>query len=191
MKFIKEKEEIIKWGQLLNQRQLLTAKNGNLSFRVEDQQLLITAHDSYLGFLEKDEILLCDLEGRLLESDKQITTESNLHLGIYKRYPDVKVVLHAHSPATTAFFSLFNALKSFSFETKFYLSGLSIIPQSAPTVIDVIPVIEALSESKIVVLKNHGVVAVGASFKEAFGLLELLEEQAKINFMVKADKLGA
>jgi len=191
MKFIKEKEEIIKWGQLLNQRRLLTAKNGNLSLRVQDKQLLITAHDSYLGFLEEEEILLCDLEGTLSGSKKEITTESNLHLGIYKRYPDIKVVLHAHSPATTAFFSLFDSLKSFSFETKFYLSDLQIIPQSRPTVIDVDPVIDALSESKIVVLKNHGVVAVGGSFKEAFGLLELLEEQAKINFMINSGKLGS
>ena len=46
-------------------------------------------------------------------------------------------------------------------------------------------VLSALAESKIVVIKDHGVISIGDNFKEAFGLIELLEEQAKINFFMK------
>jgi putative sterol carrier protein len=52
-------------------------------------------------------------------------------------------------------------------------------------VADVAPVIRAMETTKIVVLGNHGVVAMGESFKEAFGFIELLEEQARINLLLK------
>jgi putative sterol carrier protein len=41
-----------------------------------------------------------------------------------------------------------------------------------------------------VVLKNHGVVAIGKNFKEAVSLIELLEEQAKVNLMLKSSQIS-
>ena len=35
-------------------------------------------------------------------------------------------------------------------------------------------------------LKNHGVVSIGSSFKETVSLIELLEEQAKVNLLTKS-----
>jgi len=76
-------------------------------------------------------------------------------------------------------------LDIFSYESRFYLGAVQAIPQYTPTVTDVEPVISALENSSIVVLKNHGVVSVGEDFKSAFGLMEVLEEQAKVNLAVK------
>lgn len=185
MNFRRKKEELIYWAQLLNQRGFITARSGNVSCRVENNNILITAHDSYLGYLEEEDILLVDLEGKILEGIREITSEKLLHLSLYKDNPEANVVLHTHSPFSTAFYHYYDKLDVFSFEAQFYLGEIPVIEQKTPTVTEIKDVIQALGKSNIIVLKNHGVVAIGKSFKEAFSLIELLEEQAKVNLFIK------
>lgn len=188
MGFDKEKKEIVRWARFLNQKGFVTARSGNVSFRVDREKILITAHDSYLGHLEKEDILLIDLEGNIIEGKKHITSEKLLHLDVQNKFEEFKAVLHAHSPHTVAFFHYFNSLDIFSFEAKSYLANVIAIPQVTSIVSDTGPVTEALENSNIVVLRDHGVVSAGKDFKEAFGLIELLEEQAKVNLIVRSIK---
>ncbi len=188
--FDKERKELVYWAHLLNQRGFVTARSGNISYKVGNSKLLITSHNCYLGHLTDEDILVVDLEGNIIEGKKELTSEKNLHLAIQKRFKNINVVLHAHSPFTVAFFHYFDKLEIFSFEAKFYLGDVKVIPQDTPTVVDVSPVLEKLEASNIVVLKDHGVVSVGEDFKEAFSLIELLEEQAKIGLILKKDKIS-
>ena len=188
MSFDKEKKELIYWAGLLNQKGLVTVKSGNLSWRVDKDKILITSHNSYLGYLEEKEIILMDAEGNILKGEGELTSEQALHLSIYKKFNDTKIVLHVHSPYTTAFFCYFDKLESFSYETKFYLGNIEAIAQTTPTVTEVEPVLSALEKNSIIVLKNHGVVAIGSSFKETVSLIELLEEQAKVNLILRSTR---
>ena len=186
MSFEKEKKELIYWAHFLNQKGLVAVKSGNISWRVDRDKILITSHNSYLGYLEEKEILLVDASGGILEGEGKLTSEQVLHLSIYKKFDDTKVVVHAHSPYTTAFFYYFDRLEEFSYETKFYLGDVGAIVQTTPTVTELKPVLNALEKNNIVVLKNHGVVSIGSSFKETVSLIELLEEQAKVNLLTKS-----
>lgn len=190
MSYKKYKQEIIEWAKALNRKGLVTAKNGNISYKVEDEKVLITAHDAYLGYLEDEEIILVDLEGNILEGNSELTTEKNLHLSIHNKFRNERVVIHAHSPYSTAFFHYFDKIDIFSFEAKFYLGDIKAISQETPAVTELAPVLEALENSNIIVLKNHGVVSMGSNFKEVFSLLELLEEQAKVNLLIKSSKVS-
>jgi len=186
VKYKKEVTEIINWARLLNERGYVTARGGNISYQVDEDTILMTAHDSYLGFLEEKDVLEMDLKNLHQDNKKEFSSERFLHLEIQKKFAEGKVVVHVHSPYTTAFFEYFDVLEMFSFEVKFYLGDVSVIPQETPTVTLIAPVIKALEDSNIVVLKNHGVLAVGKDFKEAFSLIELLEEQARVNFAIKS-----
>jgi len=132
--------------------------------------------------------LLVDLKGNILEGEGELTSEKKMHLDIQNKFKEIKVVLHAHPPYTVGFFNYFKKLNPFSFETKLYLSSLKVIPQKTYLVLNTNPVLKALEKSSIVVLKNHGVVSIGKDFKFSFGLIELLEEQAKINLLLKIIK---
>ncbi len=183
MSYENERKEIIFWGAQLYKKELVCGKSGNISLRVNNDKILITAHDAYLGFLEKDDILLIDINGKIIEGKKGPTSEKALHLKIHKEFPEKKVIIHAHSPYTVYFFHFFQTLEPVSFEERFYLGRLRAIPQYTPTVIDVVPVTDALKTSNIVVLKDHGVVAIGEDFKSTFSLIELLETQARLNLL--------
>lgn len=189
MRYSAEREEIIKWAHLLYEKNFTLARSGNISQKLPCGEILITAHNSYLGFLKREDILLIDLEGNILEGDKEITSEKVLHLDIHKSFKNIKVVLHTHPSYTTAFYNYFKNIDYFSYEAKFYLGKVAVIPQQTPTVVDTKPIIEALGTTNIVVLKNHGVVSVGEDFLSAFSLAELLEEQAKVSFLIKSKKI--
>ena len=179
------KEELIYWAKMLNQKNLVSARSGNISCKISDKEILITAHNCYLGFLKEEDILLMDLKGKILEGKKEVTSEKNVHLDIHKSFKNIKVVLHAHPPHTVAFFHYFDELDIFSFEAKFYLGKVKVIPQNTPTVVDTSPIIEALKSTNIVVLKDHGVISIGEDFKDAFGWIEILEEQSRINLLIE------
>ncbi|UCC94399.1 MAG: class II aldolase/adducin family protein [Candidatus Omnitrophota bacterium] len=186
LSFAQEKKEMLYWAQLLNQKGFVTARSGNISYKVGTQKILITSHDCYLGYLKEQEILLVDLAEAILEGNRELTSEKDLHVSIHRHFKGVKAVMHAHPPYTTAFFHYFDKLDIFSFEAKFYLGNITVIPQATPTVTDIEPVLGALENSNIVVLGAHGVVSIGRDFKEASSLIELLEEQAKVNLIVQA-----
>jgi len=189
MRYKQEKKEMIYWAGLLNRKGFVTVRSGNISSKAGNDRILITAHDSYLGHLNEEEIIAIDLDGNVVKGEKEPTSELRLHLRIHSRYRDKKIVIHAHPPFTTAFFHYFDTLDIFSFEAQMYLKDIKTIPQSTPTVSDVNPVVEALKRSTIVVLKNHGVVSLGNEYKEAFAMIELLEEQAKVNLFTKSMNL--
>jgi len=182
MSYDKEREEIIFWGGQLHQRGLLCGSSGNISKCINDK-ILITAHNAYLGFLEKEDILVIDKEGNVLEGSKKPTSELALHLVIHKTFKEKPIVIHAHSPWTVYYFHYFDTLTPITFEEKIYLGNIIAIPQTTPTVTDVSPVISALENNDIVVLKNHGVVAVGKEFVSVFSLIELLETTAKVSLI--------
>ena len=185
MKYAKERKDLIYWACFLNQKGFVTARSGNISFKADSDKALLTSHDCYLGHLEEDEVVLVDMQGKVLEGKKEPTSEKDLHLAIHNKFKDIKAVVHSHSPYTTAFFHYFEKLDIYSFEAKFYLGDIVVIPQETPTVTDLEPVLKALENTNVVVLKNHGVIAIGKDFKEAVSLIELLEEQAKVGLTVR------
>ncbi len=185
MSYEAEKREIIRWAKILNERGFVSGCGGNISLKVSEDAILITAHEAYLGFLEPDEILLLSLDGEILEGKKSPTVEKEAHIEIHKEFKEQKVVIHAHSPFTVAYFSIFYELKFFSFEAKLFLGKVPKIPQNTPTIGEIPKIKKALLNSNIIVLENHGVISIGKSFKEAFSLVELLEEQAKIGIFTK------
>ena len=179
-------KRIIFWAKELYRKRLVMARSGNISCRKKiDGEIFITRHDAYLGYLDDTDVIRMDANGRISEGEGEPTSEQILHTGIYQNFTEIQTVVHAHSSYTTAFFNYHGTLEIFSFESKFYLGNIPVVPQSTPTVTNLKPVLTALENSNIVVLKHHGVVAMGNSFKETVSLIELLEEQAKVNLLIK------
>ncbi len=173
------KTNMIAIGRLLWEKDLVTGLNGNISVRAEGDTILITAHSTCLGLLQEKDILLMKLDGNLLEPG-MVSTEKLLHTEIYKNFPDVKTVLHSHTTYTSAYFLKHDSFTPTTFEAKFYLGEVKSIEQSTPSVTDAAPVVAALKKNNIVVLKNHGVVAMGKDLFDCFLLIQGLEEAAKI-----------
>jgi len=171
------KKEIIDIGKKLYDLRLVAAKSGNLSARIDENNIFITATGTCLGNLVSDDILKVDIKTDGVKNER-LTTEFPLHSLIYKSFPH-KNIIHCHPPLTNAYFAVYPELKTLTFETKLYLGNVPVVAQDTPAVTRPESVIEALKVSNLVVLRNHGVVSIADGFKEAFYLIDSLEEAVK------------
>ena len=173
------KDGIINIGKTLYNLRLVVARSGNLSCRVDKDNIFITATGASLGNLSEEEIIKVDLTDSQEIKNSRLTSEFPLHSAIYKNFTN-NVVIHCHPTLTNAYFAAVPALKTLTFETKLSLGDIPVLEQDTPSITRLEPVIGALRTNNIVVLKNHGVVAVGKSFKDALYLVEELEEAVKL-----------
>lgn len=171
------KDQIIKVGKRLYEVGLAVAKSGNISARVDNEHILITATGTFLGDLKPEDIVQVSLKTGQAEGGRP-SSELPLHALVYKNFP-ASVVVHAHPPLINGYFAVCNDVKALTFETKFYLGNVPVVAQETPTVTKPELVIEALKNNNLVVLKNHGAVSVGRNFDEALALIEALEEAVR------------
>ena len=172
------KEDIINIGKKLYDRQLVVARSGNLSCRLDKDIFLITATGTSLGSLTSEDIIKVDLRSDQDINNKRLTSEFPLHSAIYRNFTN-KAVIHCHPTLTNAYFAVLSTLKILTFETKLTLGNIPVLGQDTPSITKLEPVIEALKTSNIVVLKNHGVVVIADKFEAALYLIEELEEAVK------------
>ena len=178
------KNKIIEIGKLLWDKGLVTGFNGNLSARVDANTLLITATGTCLGCLKEQDIVLVNLAGEVVGEGKA-SSEKLMHTEIYKNFPQIQAVVHTHTTYTNGYFLANESFTPKTFEAKFYLGEVKSIEQTTPSVTDAAPVIKELKSNNIVVLRNHGAVAMGPDLFRAFVLIQELEEQIKMDFVAE------
>ncbi len=184
------REEICRVCRLLYKRGYAVSNDGNVSVRVDADRVLITPSGVSKGRMTPDMPVLCSLEGHVLEGDRHPSSESKMHLMVYRERPDVRAVVHAHPPFSTARAVCRRSL------TERYLAetvlGLGEIPvtEFAMLSTDEVPnsVRPFVHTHSAVLLANHGSLAWGPDLLSAFDRLEVVEQTAKVHFLV--DRMG-
>jgi len=171
------KNEIINVGKRLYQAGLCVAKSGNISAKLDSENILISATGTFLGDLKDQDIVKVNLNTLKSDAFQKPSSELPLHSLVYKNFP-AKVVIHAHPPLINGYFALNKSLKALTFETKFYLGEVPVIEQDTPTVTSPQAVIDVLKTNNLVVLKNHGVIAIGEKFEDTLALEEAIRVAA-------------
>ena len=92
--------EIVEAGRFLDSKGWVPATSGNISVRLDEERIAITASGRHKGKLTEKDILLVDLEGKPVNGGRP-SAETLLHILIYRLYPDVNAVVHTHSPNAT------------------------------------------------------------------------------------------
>jgi L-fuculose-phosphate aldolase len=172
------REEVRVWSQRLFERRLVSGWGGNVSCRAGENRFLITAQHAPLGFLTPADIVAIDGSGRPLDRSRRPSSETALHLAVY-RATEAGAVIHAHPPRVVAFSLGSSRFVPLSFEEKYTLGEIPVLPQDTPTVTALEPVVEALAKRPVAILRGHGTVAIGRDLKEAFLLTDLLEEAVR------------
>jgi ribulose-5-phosphate 4-epimerase/fuculose-1-phosphate aldolase len=169
------KKELISVGRKLYDLHLVAGTSGNLSARLDKNNIFITATGAAMGNLKSDEIIKVDFTKQSDLTNKHLTSEFSLHKLIYENLPN-KVIIHCHPALANGYFAIYSDIKALTFETKLYLGQVPVIPQETPAVTNPGEVVEALKSSNLVVLRNHGVVCIADDFKGALHLIENLED---------------
>lgn len=182
MIFGKEKslrDEVINIGKKLYELRLVAAHSGNLSARIDDRNILITATGASLGSLTNEDILKVDLTNTEDLKNKRLTTEFPLHSVIYKNL-NSKVIIHCHPSLINGYFVVYSELKPLTFESRLYLGNVPVVEQDTPAITKPELVVDGLKANNLVVVRNHGVVSIADKFSDALYLIETLEEAVKV-----------
>lgn len=73
------------------------ATSSNFSMRVDAEHAAITVSGRHKGRLGRNDIMLVDLSGHAVGTAARPSAETALHTQIYRRWPEVRAVLHTHS----------------------------------------------------------------------------------------------
>lgn len=183
-------EEILEVGKRLYSKGLVASNDGNISVRLDDGRIMITATGVCKGDLTADDILITDEEGNLLMGVKKPTSEIKMHLAVYKKRSDVNAIVHAHPPKTTAFaVAGLNLDKLTLPEVIFSLGSIAFAEYGTPST-QQLPdeVSKVIENSDAVILANHGALTVGTNVMDAYFKMETLEHFAQIT--IYARQLG-
>ncbi|HXF76315.1 MAG TPA: class II aldolase/adducin family protein [Methylomirabilota bacterium] len=178
----KLEREMIDWGRRLFERRLISGWGGNLSCRLGRDRFLITGQHAPLGFLTPKDLVRIDPSGKSLTKDRKASSETPMHLAVY-RGTDAQAIVHVHPPMVLTFSLTHEAFSPVSFEEKYTIGEVPIIPQDTPTVTRPEKLVEALKYRPVVIIKGHGTVAIGKDFQEAFLYTDLLEEAVHCQFL--------
>lgn len=179
------KKDMIAIGRLLWEKNLTVGLSGNISGRVDEDSFLITATQTCLGLLSEPDVLHVDTTGAARSEEGIPSTEWRLHAAVYQAFSDCHAMIHVHALHTNAFFLKNDRLDPKILEAKFVLGDVPVVDQHTLNVEDCGPVLKAFKKNSLVVLRNHGCLAMGKDLFECFVKLQTLEEAVQTEIILK------
>ncbi|HJX54890.1 MAG TPA: class II aldolase/adducin family protein [Polyangia bacterium] len=181
---------IVEVGRRIWSKGWVAANDGNMSVRLDETKVLITPTGASKGFLEVEDLISIDLTGRVLGGRGRPSSESLLHLSVYRDRPDVGGICHAHPVFATAYAVAGQGLTQKVLpEVVVALGEIPLVPYATPGGAEFYqPLKEFIPRANAFLLQNHGVLTLGKDVIEAYFRMETVEQFAKILFV--ATQLG-
>lgn len=180
---------IIECGRIAYERHLMTSNDGNISVRMENGQVLITPSGVSKGRLQANDMLVVDLDGRVVSSrpDRKPSSETPMHLEVYKAREDVRAVVHAHPIfATTLTVAGLEFPVDMLPEVLLTLGDVPITEYATPSSHEDAEVIRPfLKTHNAILLCQHGSLTYGKNLDEALIHLERIEHVSEIFWRAK------
>lgn len=192
MKFLSDEEArrlICDIGRRMSERGFVSANDGNMTIRVGEDTVWATPTGTNKGELTPDMLLKLDFNGMILENpgNMQPTSETKLHLNVYKMNPEIQSTCHTHAQNAMIWACCGIALDvAYGPEPVGTIGKVPVAPYGCPGS-------QALSESikpfckdyKCCLMANHGAISWGRSPKEAWYIMEALEAYARLCVQIR------
>jgi L-fuculose-phosphate aldolase len=181
------RQEIIRAGHKLWQRQYVDGNGGNISVRLGEQYVLCTPTMVSKEDMVPADICLSDLKGNILAGDRTRTSELLLHLEIYKANPRARAVVHCHPPYATAFAVAGTTPPSgLITEYEIFIGPAAVAPYETPgTQAFAETVVPFVEQHNTILLTNHGIVCWADTVTHAEWLTEIFETCCKTYLLAK------
>jgi L-fuculose-phosphate aldolase len=181
------RRDIVAVCQRLYQRGFIAGTEGNVSALEAPDRLWITPAGHHKGLLQPADLLLIDLQGEVLFGTGRPSSETPMHLALYRCRPDIGAVVHAHPPLATALTVAGCRLEPPLLpEAVVALGEVPTIAYQMPTTWQFAnDVGAAMRQADAALLENHGSVTVGPALQAAFNRMEIVERAAQVLYLAK------
>ncbi|MGI6190279.1 MAG: class II aldolase/adducin family protein [Eubacterium sp.] len=176
------REMLVVYGQRLLASGLVQGTWGNLSVRLNDEEMLVTPSGLDYERLQPEDMVVVSIKN--LKYDRfgnKPTSERGLHAGIYRRRPDAGAVIHTHSTYCSVFAAakmplevenpvLAEEVGSIIRVADYARPGTNALSRNT---------IRALGSGKGCIMAHHGMICCGVDLKQAFHTCSAIEEAAR------------
>jgi len=187
----KEREDVVRYGKMLITHGLTKGTGGNISILNREAGLFAISPSGIDYFeTEPEDVVVMDLEGRVVDGKRKPSSEHELHRIFYVKRDDIDAVVHTHSVYSTVLAVLREELPSSSYLVAF-AGGPNVrcgdyasfgTPELAEATC------KAMEGRNAALMANHGLVAGGKDILNAFNIAEQIEGCAEV--YVKARMIG-
>lgn len=186
-------EDLCEVADSFYQRGYAHGSTGNISARVGGEVWITPTGQSLKG-LRPDALACVDLAG-VSRNENRASKEFPFHLAVYRQRPEARAVVHLHSIYAVAL----SCLDSFDLDdalpplTPYYfmrVAPLAVLPYFRPGSAGLAAAVEAAAPAhNSMLLRNHGLICVGASLGEAADRAEELEQTARLRFILRGEQV--
>jgi L-fuculose-phosphate aldolase len=191
----KERNELLAATQAMLERGLVSGTAGNASVRLpvgesSEQLFMITPASRPYESMTTADLVVVTEKLEPLDGESIPSTESLLHMAIYAARPDVAAIMHTHSIFATVAAVAGKPIPPIVDELVIYVGGaVEVSDYGEPGSEELAEAgVKALGDRRAVLLRNHGMCAVGTSPSDALAICTLVEKVAQI--YLYADQAG-
>jgi ribulose-5-phosphate 4-epimerase/fuculose-1-phosphate aldolase len=165
--------------------------SGHVSARIPGtDRILIQPRDTSRLALGADDLLVVDLDGKVIEGDEPPPAETALHTCVYRARADVLAVCHGHPPFSTLFSVVDRPLVAVR---NFAYRFANAVPVHSDTThirstAQGRAVAQTLGGHRVCLLRAHGTVVVSRSIQELF--MDCLDFEENARSLIYASALG-
>jgi L-ribulose-5-phosphate 4-epimerase len=178
------RREVVAVGKRVLAAGLVRGTAGNFSARdFETGLIVISPSGMPYPELRPEDVVVLDISGEIVDGARTPSSETPMHLMLYRERPDTGAVVHTHSHYSTVVSCIRDELPVLLTEFAVLFGGPVPVTRYAPTATEEIArsVIEAMPpDGQAVLLRNHGLVVRGADFEQALAIAEVVEDTAKV-----------
>jgi L-fuculose-phosphate aldolase len=184
------KEEIVRTGRKLWERQYVDGNGGNLTCRLTDDWVLCTPTLLSKGDVTADDICMVDLDGNQVAGSRKRSSEVLLHLEIMKAVPEARSVIHCHPPHATAYaIAGLVPVGCTIAEHEVFIGPVALAPYETPGTIECArAVVPYVKDHNTVLLANHGIVCWADTVTHAEWYVEVMDTTCRI--LILAAQMG-
>ena len=182
------KKEICEIGRRIYKDGFVAGNYGNISGKVSDNEYYCTPTGVSKGAMTEEMLVKLDLDGNVLEGTRKPSSETKMHLRIYREDPLIRAVVHAHPPIATAFAAAGIPLdRPVLQEAVVQLGTVPVAPFALPGSQGVADsVAPYCRQYRALLLEYHGAVTWGDTMEQAHYRLECLEQLAAVTLHLRA-----
>lgn len=180
-----ERELVAEYGRKMSADRLSTGTSGNLSI-YDPERGLMAISPSGMGYFDirPQDVVVTDLDARVVEGDRKPSSEWALHTAFYRRKPEVRAVVHTHSIYCTTFAVLGKPIEAVHYAIADAHTGHVPCapyetfgsPELARAAVD------TCGAGSAVLLANHGLVVCADSMQSAYALACNMEFVAELQY---------
>jgi L-fuculose-phosphate aldolase len=186
------RRQIIEAGRRLHDRFFVASNDGNISARLSPTEILITPTGVNKGDMTPEQLLRIDMQGKVISGSLKPSSETKMHLAVFRARPEVQAIVHAHPPAATGFAACRIRLDQDVVlpEVVYGLRKIGLADYATPSTDELPRAVEKeIAGCEAVLLSNHGALTVGGDVMEAYYKMEVLEQYARVRLVTRI--LGA